>query len=292
MSPCKQHLVLIGYPLGHSISPAFQQAALDHIGLPAEYTTMPVPPALLAQALDGLRGSEFLGANVTIPHKEAAMRHLDGIDPWASSIGAVNTIVKDGSNLVGHNTDAYGFMTSLKEKAGFDPKGSTALLLGAGGAARAAAFALAQEGVASLTIANRTLGRAQSLAGEVAEGAGTVSALSMTDAALAIAVRDADLIVNATSIGMRHSPEEAASPIEGELIRPGSIVYDMVYTPEDTPLLAAAKEAGASTLGGLWMLVLQGAAAFELWTGKFPPVDVMHNAAQDALASQGRPNRT
>ena len=292
MSARKQRLVLIGYPLGHSISPAFQQAALDHIRLPAEYTTMPVPPELLAQALDGLRGGEFLGANVTIPHKEAAIRHLDKIDTWASSIGAVNTIVKDGSNMIGHNTDAYGFMTSLKEKAGFDPKGSTALLLGAGGAARAAAFALAQEGVASLTIANRTLGRAQSLAGEVSHDAGSVSAVAICDPALAAAIRGSDLIVNATSIGMMHSPAEGASPIEGELIRPGSIVYDMVYTPEDTPLLSAAKEAGARTLGGLWMLVLQGAAAFELWTGKSPPVDVMHNAAQYALASQGRPNRT
>ena len=234
--------MLIGYPLGHSISPAFQQAALDHIGLPAEYTTMPVPPALLAQALDGLRGSEFLGANVTIPHKEAAMRHLDGIDPWASSIGAVNTIVKNGSKLVGHNTDAYGFMTSLKEKAGFDPKGSTALLLGAGGAARAAAFALAQEGVASLTIANRTLGRAQSLAGEVAEGAGTVSALSMTDAALALAVRDADLIVNATSIGMRHSPEEAASPIRrGTSSGPAPSSTTWSTPPKIPPFMAAAQ---------------------------------------------------
>ena len=292
MSARKQRLVLIGYPLGHSISPAFQQAALDHLALPAEYTTKPVSPERLAEALDGLRGGEFLGANVTIPHKEAALKHLDTTDPWASSIGAVNTIVKDGPKLTGHNTDAYGFMTSLKEKAGFDPKGSTALLLGAGGAARAAAFALAQEGVASLTIANRTLGRAQSLAVEVSQDAGTVSAVAIRDPALAAAIRGSDLIVNATSIGMRHSPAEDASPIEGELIRPGSIVYDMVYTPEETPLLAVAKEAGARTLGGLWMLVLQGAAAFELWTGKSPPVDVMHRAAQDALASQGRPNRT
>ena len=292
MSARKQRLVLIGYPLGHSISPSFQQAALDHLALPAEYTTMPVPPERLALALEGLRGAEFLGANVTIPHKEAALLHLDEIDPWAASIGAVNTIVKDGPNLVGYNTDAYGFMTSLKEKAAFDPKGASALLLGAGGAARAAAFALAHDGVASLTIANRTLARAQSLAGEVAEGVGTVSAVAMADPALTATVHNADLIVNATSIGMKHSPEEGASPIEAALIRPGSLVYDMVYTPADTPLLAAAKKAGASTLGGLWMLVLQGAAAFELWTGKSPPVDAMYRAAQNALASQGRPNRT
>ncbi len=286
MSARKRRLVLIGYPLGHSISPAFQQAALDRLALPAEYTTMPVPPDRLPQALDGLRGDEFLGANVTIPHKEAAMRHLDGIDPWASSIGAVNTIVKDGPKLVGHNTDAYGFMASLKEKAGFDPRGCAALLLGAGGAARAAAFALAREGAASLTIANRALGRARSLAGEVADGAGAVRALALRGPALADAVRDADLIVNATSVGMRHGPAEGASPIEGGLIRPGSLVCDVVYTPAETPLLAEAKRAGARTLGGLWMLVLQGAAAFELWTGKPPPVDAMHGAAQDALASQ------
>lgn len=286
MAPRKRRLVLIGYPLGHSISPAFQQAALDHLALRADYTTMPVPPERLAEALDGLRGGQFLGANVTIPHKEAVLGHLDGIDSWASSIGAVNTIVKDGSKLVGHNTDASGFMTSLKEKAGFHPKGASALLLGAGGAARASAFALAREGVASLTIANRTLGRAKSLADEIARDATSVSAVPMQGDSLSAAARAADLIVNATSIGMRHGPGEDASPIEAGLIRPGSLVYDMVYTPAETPLLAAAKDAGASTLGGLWMLVLQGAAAFELWTGKSPPVDVMHRAAQDALASQ------
>ena len=285
MAPFKQRLVLLGYPLGHSISPAFQQAALDHLALAAEYTTMLVPPEQLAEALGMLRGDEFLGANVTIPHKESALGHLDAIDPWASSIGAVNTIVKDGPRLKGHNTDSYGFTTSLKEKAGFDPKGASALLLGAGGAARAAAFALAREGVASLTIGNRTLGRAESLAVEIARDAASVGAVAMQGQALAAAARDADLIVNATSVGMRHSPGEDASPIEADLIRPGSLVYDMVYTPAETPLLAAAKKAGATTLGGLWMLVLQGAAAFELWTGKSPPVDAMHRAAQDALAS-------
>ena len=286
MAPRKHRLVLIGYPLGHSLSPVFQQAALGHLELAAEYTTMPVPPERLAEALDRLHGDEFLGANVTIPHKEAALGHLDAIDPWASSIGAVNTIVKHGPKLKGHNTDAYGFITSLKEKAGFDPKGASALLLGAGGAARAAAFALAREGVASLTIGNRTLGRAKSLADEIANGVGAVCAVAMPDPALTAAVHNVDLIVNATSIGMKHSPEEGGAPIEAALIRPGTLVYDMVYTPAETPLLAEAKKAGASTLGGLWMLVLQGAAAFELWTGKSPPVDVMYRAAQDALASQ------
>ena len=247
---------------------------------------MPVPPERLAGALGGLRGDEFLGANVTIPHKEAVMRHLDGTAPWASSIGAVNTIVKDGPRLVGHNTDASGFMTSLTEKAGFHPKGASALLLGAGGAARAAAFALAREGVASLTIANRTLGRAQSLADEIARDGTSVSAAPTQGQALAAAARAADLIVNATSIGMRHGPGEDASPIEAGLIRPGALVYDMVYTPAETPLLSAAREAGARTLGGLWMLVLQGAAAFELWTGKSAPVEVMYGAAQEALGSQ------
>ena len=250
---------------------------------------MPVPPRRLPEALNGLRGGEFLGANVTIPYKETALLHLDGVDPWAASIGAVNTVVKDGSTLMGYNTDAYGFMTSLKEKAGFEPRGSSALLLGAGGAARAAAFGLAREGVTPLTIANRTLARAQSLAGAVSPGGGPVSAMAMQDPALAATVRNADLIVNATSIGMRHGPDEGAAPFDVQLIKPGSLVYDMVYTPAETPLLAAAKRAGAQALGGLWMLVLQGAAAFELWTRKSPPVGVMYRASQEALASQEAP---
>ena len=139
-----KHLGIIGYPLAHSISPAFQQAALDHYGLPARYASWPTPPEGLSDRVNELRGEEYLGANVTIPHKERVRQMLDGVDSWARVVGAVNTIVMKGGELIGHNTDAYGFVRSLKEKAGFEPEDRSVLLLGAGGAARAAAFGLAE----------------------------------------------------------------------------------------------------------------------------------------------------
>lgn len=279
-------LVLLGYPLGHSISPVFQQAALDYYSLPVEYRAMPTPPNQLGKVVNELRNQGYLGANVTIPHKEAVCDHLDEVDSLATSIGAVNTIVKDGSRLTGHNTDVHGFVASLKKKAGFELKDSSVLLVGSGGASRAAVFGLAQENVRSLTIVNRTLARAQSLAAEVSGVIGTVKALALQDPAFAESARNSDLIVNSTSIGMRSGGAEGQSPVDVAMIRPGTLVYDMVYSPEETPMLVTAKEAGAHTLGGLWMLVLQGAAAFEMWTGKPAPVEVMYCAAKKAQAAQ------
>jgi shikimate dehydrogenase len=294
---------IFGYPLAHSISPAFQQAAFDYYSLPIRYQAWPTPPDRLEIEVARLRGDGYLGANVTVPHKEKVRAYLDEIDPWANSIGAVNTIVKEGSRLVGYNTDAYGFITSLREIGGFDPRGKRALLLGAGGAARAAAFGLAQEGIASLTIANRTLQRAQALAEGVREwGRGTseetaphtlvpspqslipIHAIPMSGSELEAACANADLIVNSTSIGMRHGDAEGRSPLDTRLIPSSALVYDMVYNPPETPLLAEAKKAGARTLGGLPMLIYQGAAAFERWTGNEAPIEVMFNAGKAALA--------
>ena len=155
---------LIGYPLGHTISPAFQQAAFDYHSLPVKYHAWPTHPNVLEAKVTSLRGRENLGANVTVPHKERVAGLVDRLDAAAAAIGAVNTIVRENGSLAGYNTDAYGFVTSLKAMGGFDPRGKRAVLLGAGGAARAAVFALAEEGVMSLVIANRTLERAESLA--------------------------------------------------------------------------------------------------------------------------------
>ena len=276
---------IFGYPLAHSLSPAFQQAAFNHYGLDARYLAWETPPDALAAEVAKLRGGDFIGANVTIPHKQAVMALLDEVDPLAEAIGAVNTIAKRGGRLVGYNTDAHGFMRALKEDAAFEPSGRRALLLGAGGAARAAAFALFHEGIASLVIANRTLERADALA--AALSADIVSAISADDAALNDAALNADLIVNSTSVGMRHGGAEGQTPLAGGLIPHDAVALDMVYNPQHTPLLAAARSAGARAVGGMPMLIYQGAAAFEMWTGRVAPVEAMFAAGNVALMQGG-----
>jgi shikimate dehydrogenase len=276
---------IFGYPLAHSISPAIHQAAIDYCSLALRYLAWPTPPERLEGEVRKLRGDEYLGANVTVPHKETVGAHLDNIDTWASKVGAVNTIVRKHRQLSGYNTDTYGFIESLKRSAGFDPRGARVLLLGAGGAARAAVFGLAQEGIASLAIANRTLRRAESLADNIRGGITHVSTTPMSGAAFEEACAGAELIVNATSIGMRGGEAAGRTPLEAGLIPAGALVYDMVYNPPETPLLAEASKAGARTLGGLPMLIYQGAASFERWTGKDAPVEVMFQAGQEALAA-------
>lgn len=278
---------IFGYPLAHSLSPAFQQAAFNHYGLDARYLAWETPPDALAAEVAKLRGGDFIGANVTIPHKQAVMALLDEVDPLAEAIGAVNTIVKRGGRLVGYNTDAHGFMRALKEDAAFEPSGRRALLLGAGGAARAAAFALCQEGVASLAIANRTLARAEALAADLSADGASVSAIAADDAALNYAALNADLIVNSTSVGMRHGGAEGQTPLAGGLIPHDAVALDMVYNPQHTPLLAAARSAGARAVGGMPMLIYQGAAAFEMWTGRVAPVEAMFAAGNVALMQAG-----
>ena len=305
---------IIGYPIRHSISPAFQQAALDHYSLDAVYQAWEVAPDELGGFMAGLRESDALGINVTVPHKEAVIPHLDEVDDWAADAGAVNTVRNDGGRLVGHNTDGVGFIRALEGEAGFAPRGRRVLIIGAGGSARAVALALARSGVESITIANRTLQRASDLAGDVSrrgaasspdvpsplvgegqdeggrilpsrEGA-LASALDVEAVpleAVAEVAPSADLIVNCTTLGMRHGPDEEGAPVRADLIPPGALVYDLVYNPPDTPLLAEARRAGAVVLGGLAMLVYQGAASFEHWTGLDAPVDVMMRAARAAL---------
>ena len=279
-------LGIFGYPIGHSLSPVFQQAALDHHEIDARYEAWETHPNDLGAAVARLRGSEYLGANVTVPHKVEVMAHLDEVDELARLIGAVNTIVKRGDRLVGHNTDAGGFIEALRQSGGFEPSGKRALLLGAGGAARAAAFALVREGASELVIANRTLQRAAALAEELGGRARGVTAISLRDAAaIGEAVSLTDLVVNSTTVGMMHTPEQRGSPLPPGVHGRGRLVYDMVYNPALTPLLAQAQIAGATAVGGLSMLIHQGASAFELWTGRRAPVRVMFAAAERALGT-------
>ena len=275
---------IIGYPIRHSISPVFQQAAFDCLSLEARYQAWEVEPGSLGQFIGGLRSADTLGVNVTVPHKEAVIPHLDAVDEWAQLAGAVNTIVNEGGKLRGYNTDGTGFIRALEQHRRMSPEGLRVLIIGAGGSAKGVALALARGGAASVTIANRTLERAQRLAelirthGPVAEEIPLVPGEVLADAAAR-----SDLVVNCTTLGMKHGPGEDSSPLPVEYIPPGALVYDLVYNPPETPLLRDAGRAGASVLGGLPMLVYQGAASFKLWTGKEPPVDVMLKAAQGAL---------
>ena len=284
-----QYIGLIGYPLKHSISPVFQQAALDHYQLDMRYQVWETNQSDLAMTIQRLRGLDYCGANVTIPYKEAVPLFLDDIDKTAKDIGAVNTIVNRDGKLTGYNTDVQGFLKALQEDAKFEVERKHAVVLGAGGVARAACYGLIQNGLATLTIMNRSFPRAQSLVSSLAQYAlenkigVRISAAPWTDGAPSEIVKTCHLIVNCTSIGMRHSPTEHESPLLQSAIAKDVLVYDLVYNPMETPLLKAAKAVGARTLGGLSMLVYQGSAAFELWTGKKAPLEVMMQAAQKAF---------
>ena len=276
---------ILGYPLGHSISPSFQNAAFANLRIEATYEAWPVDPVWLPERVKALRQSDVLGANVTIPYKELVMPLLDEIDDWALKIGSVNTIVNRSGLLVGYNTDTVGFIRAISEYGNYEPSGQDVLLIGAGGAARAAAHALIETKVNTLWIANRTYERAKRLADEFS-GIGKVKPIELDGAEFGKSASSVSLIVNSTSLGMKHTSEAHINPLEGVIIESSDLVNDMVYNPLDTPMLINAKTSGVKTLSGLPMLVLQGAASFELWTGKEAPIDVMFSAARQALLGQ------
>ena len=282
-----QRLGIIGYPIGHSISPIFQQAALDHLGIDATYEKWEVTPEGVGDFVNGLRVPDSLGINITVPHKQAVIPFLDEVDEWATAAGAVNTIVNHDGHLSGHNTDGPGFLRALLVETGYDPKGTRALVLGAGGAARGILLALARGGVDSMVIANRTLERAETLAKLAKDNGVKSEAISLSGDALTDAASDADLIVNCTTVGMSHGPDEHGSPVAAAQIPATAIVNDVVYTPLITPILKEAAAAGATALGGLHMLVYQGVLSFQMWTGVDAPVDVMLAAATAEMASRG-----
>lgn len=272
---------IIGYPLGHSISPAFQQAAFDELEIDARYETWATHQDELAKRVESLRADDVLGANVTVPHKQAVMPLLDEILPVAQSIGAVNTVINREGFLIGANTDAGGFTRSLEQEARFTAARKRALIVGAGGAARAVAFGLAWEGVSELLFVNRTPERASELASDVSEATATETRGGGFDD-----IRGSDgvdLIVNCTSMGMAGGPDPEGIPPVGDMLSRGVLVCDLVYNPQETPLLALAREQGARVLGGIGMLVYQGAASFEFWTDQEPPEDIMYSAALKAL---------
>ena len=270
-----KQVFLLGDPLGHSLSPAMQNAAFRAAGLDWEYVLYETPREELRAAVARLRAEDCAGANVTIPHKEAVVEWLDDLSDGARRIGAVNTIVKRGDKLIGENTDLYGFLQSLRD-ADVDPRGARGVILGAGGAAHAVAFALAEAEASSLVILNRTESRARSLAAVLGKHHPQLEITVNRNGALG----RANLIVNTTPIGM--PPREDQSPMPGTFPR-GAVVFDLVYLPAQTRFLRDAERAGARTIGGIGMLVHQGAAAFELWTGRDAPTQVMVEATEAAL---------
>jgi shikimate dehydrogenase len=273
---------VMGDPVGHSVSPAMHNAAFRALGLNYVYLPFNVSNAGLKGAVGGIRALNIEGMNVTIPHKVAVVPLLDEIEPLAQRISAVNVIHNKGGKLTGGNTDAEGFLRLLKER-GVDAQGLRTVVLGAGGASRAICFALASIG-AHITILNRTAGRAADLAAETMEYKGrTFEALEMNPVNLANALAGADLVINATCVGM--APDVEKSPVSRELIERRHIVVDIVYNPIKTRLMKDAEKAGATAIGGLDMLAWQGALSFEIWTGCEAPIDVMRRAAAAALRS-------
>ena len=265
---------LLGYPVGHSVSPPMHNAAFKELGLNHEYSTLSVHPDQLTEIIENkIRRDYFGGASVTIPHKIEIIKHMDELAESALRAGAVNTIEKTGDILWGHNTDAVGGIRALTEVYGSIGK-ARVVLLGAGGAANALGAELAPR-VRELIILNRSVEKAKALSERLdgKTGYGSIKNQSV--------IESADILINATPVGM--SPNIGESPVEAEHLHSGLLVYDIVYNPLKTQLLIDAEAAGARTLGGLWMLVYQGVEAFKIWTGIEPSAQTMYDAALAAL---------
>jgi shikimate dehydrogenase len=270
---------VFGDPIGHSKSPLMLNRAFQASGINAAYAAFHIKPGTLKDAVYGIRALQFRGVNVTIPHKVEVMEYLDEIDEGARAIGAVNTIVKEGGRLKGYNTDGIGYVRSLKEETGISLAGKRVLMLGAGGAARGIAYALAREGAGRIVIANRTEEKAVELASAMSAytetkgiGQGDISAW----------IGDADVVINTTSAGMHPNTDEV--PMDPGLLHGGLLVSDLVYNPRITRILREAEAVGARIHGGLGMFIYQGAYAFEYWTGQSAPVDAMRDVVERSLS--------
>jgi shikimate dehydrogenase len=273
------HVVgVIGWPVAHSLSPAIHNAAFSSLGMDWVYVPLPVAPGAMRAAADGLVGLGLRGANVTMPHKTETAELADELSEDARRLRAVNTLVVDGDRLLGHNTDTPGFDRFLRRDAGFDPAGRSALVLGAGGAARAVALALALAGAAELRVAVRDAGRADDLLLAIEGTELDVEVVPFDEAG----GRRTDLVVNATPVG---ADGRSCPPLPP--LAPDVLVVDLLYRPAVTPLQVRAREAGAETFGGLGLLLHQAALSFELWTGTPAPLDVMSAAAVVAVAEHG-----
>jgi shikimate dehydrogenase len=272
---------LFGHPVGHSLSPLMHNRAFAECGLNFRYAAFDIDPGQVREAVLAIRALGLRGVNVTIPHKVAVMQYLDEIDEEAAAIGAVNTIVNEGGKLIGYNTDGRGYVRSLIEEMDIELAQQSAVLLGAGGAARGVGVALISAGLSSLVIVNRTIEKAEQLAEQlrtINPGA-HVTALPMER--LTNTLADSTLLVQTTSIGMH--PNTEASPVAAEALHEGLVVSDLIYNPLETRLLLDAKDKGARIHHGVGMFIYQGALSFEYWTGRPAPVDAMRKTVLEAL---------
>ena len=267
---------VVGHPIRHSVSPAIHNAAFSATAADWIFVAFDVELSAGEAAFAGARALGLDGLSVTMPLKETAARCADRLSPVATRLGAVNCLVREGPRLVGHNTDGAGFLDNLRAEAGWEPAGRRCLVLGAGGAARAVVAALADGGAAEVVVVNRSKGRGEAAAA-LAGPAGRVGTLEDVGAA--------ELIVNATPIGMGGVEAGVWDELVAHLSGPAQLVADLVYVPELTALLPAAARRGVRTVGGLGMLVHQAGHAFTLWTGQPAPLEVMARAAREALSS-------
>ncbi len=279
---------VLGHPVSHSRSPAMQNAALAAMGIDGVYVAFDVPPESLGAAVRGLKALGAGGVNCTVPHKEAVIEFCDELDEEAALLGAVNTLVFKDERILGHNTDGYGFLADLRSE-GWNGEGETALVLGAGGAARAIVASLGRI-CGRVVIANRTGERAEALAAEFNKKLGAANrkahleAIGFSAEDLGRCAIEADLIVNTTTLGMKGaSGGEEMPPVPVESFRGGQLVYDLIYNPLETRLLREARAAGAQGMHGAGMLAHQGARALELWTGHEAPAELMKQTVLNTL---------
>lgn len=269
---------VIGTPIRHSLSPAIFNAAFEASGIDWAYLAFEVPAGAAGLAMGGVRALGLEGVSVTMPHKSQVIDALDELSEAAEALGAVNCVVRRGSQLIGHNTDGSGLVDALRIDEGLEIAGTRFAVVGAGGAARAVIRALGQAGAAAVVVVNRSLERAEG-AVPLAGGVGSVGSMA--------SVADSDVIINATPLGMGvvvstdGVPEPL--PVEPQVLREGQVVVDLVYHPIATPLIEAARARGIRTVSGLGMLIHQAAHAFRIWTNEEPPLEAMSAAALAAL---------
>ncbi|HET9083182.1 MAG TPA: shikimate dehydrogenase [Candidatus Limnocylindrales bacterium] len=275
-----KRVVLIGHPVAHSLSGAMQQAAFDELGVDARYELWDKPPIELAEAVAELRTDDFLGANVTIPHKERVVPMVDRLTEEATATRAVNTITREGKRLVGHNTDVAGFKVALDKLVGRQKMPKHAVVLGAGGGARAVVYGLIREGFQRIVVFNRHLHRAEGMVKHFSRTAAHMELRAMPwhESIIESEVAKTKVLVNATSIGLTSD----ISPLPAEVLSDELLVLDLIYAR--TRLLRDAHAAGATTLDGELMLLHQGAAAFTLWTGQPAPLELMQSKLAEARA--------
>ncbi|MFA4888254.1 MAG: shikimate dehydrogenase [Candidatus Omnitrophota bacterium] len=277
--PVKKIFGLIGYPVKHSLSPLMHNAAFKELGIPAEYKLFEIAPQELESFFKNLTRKNIFGLNVTVPYKERVLPFLDEISSDARSIGAVNTVINDANRLSGFNTDGVGFLRHLSEDLHFSIAGRKIALIGAGGAAKAAAVYLSKNKPERISIYDLDKVKSSVLISQLKKNFPGVE-FFLAERTADLRIDSCDLLINATPIGMKEADPEI---IDANLLRKGLLVYDLIYNPAQTKILRRAKEIGASTANGLGMLLYQGAASFEIWTGRKAPLEVMREALNQGV---------